>query len=148
MKRSTKASRKALDPLIDRLGEPTIVDRHLLARVLSLCEIRRPSDCWIWTGGKGDGYGRVKVGGRLALAHRAVAYAIGLVREPFDPERRECVLHSCDNPACCNPRHLTAGTLSDNMKDCAEKGRLYVQRADPRLKLRRPRESRKTVLSP
>ena len=33
------------------------------------------------------------------------------------------VMHTCDNPACCNPHHLVVGTQSDNIKDCVSKGR-------------------------
>ena len=33
------------------------------------------------------------------------------------------VMHTCDNPKCVNPKHLKAGTQSDNIKDSYNKGR-------------------------
>jgi hypothetical protein len=84
-----------------------------------------PSGCWEWQGAlSGKGYGRVKVDGRIYLPHRLEAFWAGLISDPADGTgRKVCILHSCDNPKCCNPDHLKAGTMSQNMKDCVARGR-------------------------
>ncbi|ACP44084.1 hypothetical protein VPP93_gp13 [Vibrio phage VP93] len=33
------------------------------------------------------------------------------------------VRHTCDNPRCINPDHLIGGTIADNNRDRAERGR-------------------------
>ncbi len=75
--------------------------------------------CWPWRGGKnGDGYGAIKVNGVEMKAHR---YAWILANGPI-PDGLH-VLHSCDNPPCCNPSHLFLGTIADNNRDRHAKGR-------------------------
>lgn len=66
------------------------------------------------------GYGKISVGfGTWALAHR-VAYELHHgIKLPKD----KVVMHTCDNPPCCNPDHLKLGTYADNNKDKAQKGR-------------------------
>lgn len=75
--------------------------------------------CWNWKGGKSKkGYGLIKLLGKHAYAHR-VAYEFA--NRNIDPDLD--VLHSCDNPSCCNPAHLRMGTHQENMRDRDLKGR-------------------------
>lgn len=81
--------------------------------------IGEPHECWLWTGAKNSkGYGHLRVGGVVTLAHRLVyEFANGPIPEGLH------ILHACDTPACINPHHLRAGTHQDNMRDCYNKRR-------------------------
>ena len=79
--------------------------------------------CWNWLGAKtGRGYGHfgLRVNGKqfYIKAHRA-AYELANGIAPGDKE----VMHSCDNPSCCNPSHLVLGSHKANMTDMKKKGR-------------------------
>lgn len=73
--------------------------------------------CWEWNAIKGR-YPIFKVGKKGRPANR-VAYELSKGPIP----KGMCVCHSCDNPRCCNPSHLWAGTHDSNMKDMKSKGR-------------------------
>lgn len=74
--------------------------------------------CHVWQGAttKG-GYGVMHIAGYTILAHRAV-HAINT-----GDTAAEVVMHTCDNPKCCNPQHLRSGTHQENMDDMHMKGR-------------------------
>jgi hypothetical protein len=44
------------------------------------------------------------------------------------------VLHSCDNPACINIKHLSAGTQLENVQDMHAKGRARYLRGEANCK--------------
>lgn len=87
----------------------------------SLVNIGLEDECWEWKRGKsGAGYGEIKVPNiaRVMYAHR-VAWGITHGDIPDGMH----ILHKCDNPPCCNPKHLFLGTQADNVQDCVKKGR-------------------------
>lgn len=82
-----------------------------------------PTQCWEWTGNINDtGYGRLCFGGKVYLAHR-IAWKLYQEERNLPAGNLMHVRHSCDNPPCVNPTHLTLGTIQQNLLDMAEKGR-------------------------
>ena len=83
-----------------------------------------PNECWNWRANKnGMGYGLLwdLERHRKVLAHR---YAYELHHGVTLPKGSSVVIaHTCDNPACVNPRHLWATTILGNTRDMDAKGR-------------------------
>ena len=97
--------------------------RAPILRFLDLTNIDRPEDCWDWHGNKShNGYGRFAVTrDKTVRAHRySYKFFKGDIPEGL------LVLHSCDNPACVNPKHLRLGTYKDNYEDSMARGRVRL----------------------
>lgn len=94
--------------------------------IISKCRLNKMTGCWEWSGAKSrtskKGYGQVRRGQKLIYLH-VQSYRLWKGKIPSGL----WVLHKCDNPTCCNPRHLFLGTQLDNWMDCLRKGRTYPQ---------------------
>lgn len=73
-----------------------------------------PDACHEWPRYRSRGYGRFTFGvGNILIVSRVVlANKLG---RPIADGMLAC--HVCDNPPCCNERHLYEGTVSDNASD-------------------------------
>lgn len=80
-----------------------------------------PEDCWEWQAGTNNkGYGWMYTKHGSKPSHRVSALLHDLIESIHSTLH---VLHICDNPKCCNPKHLFTGTNADNVADRTAKGR-------------------------
>jgi len=88
-------------------------------------------ECWPWVASRNrKGYGQFAIQNYPVIAHR-IAY---ILEHGSIPNEAPHILHRCDNPPCCNPAHLFAGTNEENIKDMVAKGRSAKgDRTGPRL---------------
>lgn len=89
------------------------------ARFWSKVDVSTKNKCWNWKSPNHEfGYGQFRFNGKSKTSHR-----VALIFWSGKEEKNLFVLHSCDNPRCCNPNHLRWGTAKDNFNDCVERGR-------------------------
>jgi hypothetical protein len=99
-------------------------DEKLHARISAKVFEAEGSECWLWTGAVNEkGYGVINVNGVPRLVHRIV---YDLVVADIPPGH--VIRHSCHNPPCCRPSHLSTGTHRDNSDDSAARRRQRFHR--------------------
>lgn len=104
-----------------------ISQQRLAEIVWSKITVSADDECWDWIGYKNrQGYGRVYWQKKIRPATHMVWLLIH-GRIPCRYPDGEVVAHKCDNPSCCNPLHLFLTNQSGNMKDAANKKRLWMQ---------------------
>lgn len=81
-------------------------------------QIRGANECWPHSKPSAGGYALVwSANGHVEGAHRrAFHLANGYLPDLL-------IMHTCDNPPCCNPAHLVAGSEQDNSDDMVSKRR-------------------------
>jgi len=109
----TDEIRKAAEEYVAEIG----YCQQDIERFLGKLDNKSRFSCWNWTGSKHRfGYGEISVikdGKKVRLKTHRLSWEIyrGVIPSGM------CVLHKCDNPACCNPLHLYIGTRLDNVAD-------------------------------
>jgi hypothetical protein len=111
-----------------------LLNFDIFERFFNRIDFKYIDDCWNWLGPqqpiKNGNYGRISINYEEYKTHRLMYY---LIYDSFDPEM--WILHSCDNPPCCNPNHLRIGTPADNSKDMVLKNRQAQGSKIPQSKL-------------
>lgn len=112
---------------------------ELARRFWHAVDVRGANECWPWTAYRSAaGYGRLHYrgnGARTVIAAHRLSYVIATGEDIAG----HYVCHHCDNPPCCNPKHLFKGDAVANNRDKAAKGRVVSPsrpgEANPRSKL-------------
>jgi len=76
----------------------------------ALDHLDRSGTCWLWTGSTThDGYGHLRDGRRVVLAHRWLyEHLVGTIPDGMQLD------HLCRVRRCCNPDHLDVVTSREN----------------------------------
>jgi hypothetical protein len=107
------------------------VDKCIVKLFWRLVKKGAPNECWPWLGAL-DSRGRYGVfldseQQREIVASRFVLQLILGRRLVPNVERHIFACHTCDNPPCCNPKHIFAGDNLANQRDSVAKNRHVSQ---------------------
>lgn len=108
----------------DLEGVPEKKRRPTEERFWAKVEKAGADECWGWIGSRlKNGYGTFRLGVKGVNRKMHLAHRVSFLLSRGEMTEGLLVLHTCDTPFCCNPRHLLQGTQTDNMQDCIAKKR-------------------------
>lgn len=81
--------------------------------------------CWVWTACTVQGYGLIGAPPPCRSGATIRTHRLSWIIHNGPITNGLWVLHKCDNPSCVRPSHLFLGTVGDNSRDAARKGRIY-----------------------
>lgn len=103
-----------------------IMSEKDVRRFWAKVEVKDDDECWPWMALSKNhfGYGVMNIWVTPTKRQNVTASRIScFLAHGEPPQPRERALHSCDNPPCCNPKHLRWGSQKDNVADAIKRGR-------------------------
>lgn len=100
-----------------------IISGSEAVRFWSKVSVGSPDQCWPWNCEVNNhGYGRFTTW-QGNSRKRLLAHRLAFQLHAHKSIGKQGLMHTCDNPPCCNPRHLRLGTQMENLADMREKER-------------------------
>lgn len=98
-----------------RADDGTFACESLIDRFWSQVDDSVTAGCWPWLGVRHyKGYGEIMLRSKRKEKAARLAW---ILANASDIPAGYVVRHSCDNPPCCNPAHLSLGTVTENNRD-------------------------------
>lgn len=98
-----------------------------LKRFWNKVQVGTEDECWPWLASTINGYGKFSAAcgrGKGEGHEKIIASRLScFLAHGAAPDGNPHSLHSCDNPPCCNPKHLRWGTPKQNRLDSKERKR-------------------------
>ena len=100
------------------------VKLSLIRRLTKKISFNKETGCMEWTGKAVHNMGYGKISSTREIGPLRAHRLVWVLSEGEIPDGL-VVMHSCDNPKCCNIQHLSLGTKLQNMQDMKNKGRHF-----------------------